>query len=54
MAVYCLLLHDSNISTIDFASYSHYLNFKPKILGMDVGYGSSSEYASVWKVGVLP
>lgn len=51
--VNCLSLNDSNIPTIDFASYHHYLNFKPKILRVDVGYGSLFEYASVWRVDVL-
>lgn len=51
--VNCLSLNESNIPTIDFACYHHCLNFKPKILSVDVGYSSLFEYTSVWRVDVL-
>lgn len=51
--VNCLSSNGPNILTIYFASDHHYLNFKPKILNMDVGYGSLFEYANICMVGVL-
>lgn len=51
--VNCPSSYGSNSHTIDFACDHDYLNFKPKILNIGVGYGSLFEYINICMVGVL-